>query len=151
MFCAHVQKILDEMAALKDRFNNPAPKRASRSLVIGGTYGVSSDLLPSVASQFKKSHPNVQVTVRARASSNIQEQILAGKIEIGVIARWPTHSRLQAEPFSTRRLAPCWRRNPSLCRKSRCDPFRAGKHTVGSARRFTIARHGGNYFARARL
>ncbi len=69
--------------------------------ILGGTYGPSAVLLPSVMAAFKKSRPKVQIGLVTGSSRSIERKVIAGEIEIGVISNVSASPRLVSEPYGT--------------------------------------------------
>src|ERR1044071_6930488 len=57
----YIQPILEQLEKIEQRFSKESRKTKSAELLIGGTYEVSSTVLPSLIALFKKQHANVQV------------------------------------------------------------------------------------------
>lgn len=102
-FLKYVRKIVYDLDALKIRFNHTSRTRA-RLLAVGGTYALASELLPLLLSEFKKTHPFVNVVLRTRSSFAIHAEILRGDIDVGLVARIPRSKHFEVQPYSTHRL-----------------------------------------------
>lgn len=94
---ADLREILQRIERLGRRFNRPAPDGGL--LAIGGSHAPSAALIPSLLGRFKQTHPNTQIIFRTKSSRGIEELVLQGEIEIGVVTN-PSKTRLL-------RLLPC--------------------------------------------
>ncbi len=98
-FIRDVEPILAQLEKLNQHYLNGSSKIKSGRLKIGGTYGPSSRILPSLLAVFKKKFPHVDVNLRSNSNGAIHNSILNGELEIAVTSRMPHSSLLYAEPY----------------------------------------------------
>lgn len=118
-FFQDIEPILAQLEKINHRYLNGSAQKQNGPLKVGGTYGPTSRILPSLLTVFKKTHPNVDVTLRANSGSIIHQQILHGDLEIGVCSRAPSpSSMLYSEPYIPLKLvAFCAKNHPVAKRK----------------------------------
>jgi len=102
----HAQKILRELAALRNNLSKAALKVDLKSLAVGGTYSAASNLLPALLREIQKIRPQLQVTLCASSSADIENRILKGTIEIGLISKVSALGRVTVEHYCTHTLIP---------------------------------------------
>ena len=61
----YVKRILKQHEKVKRRLSAATASNKAQSLTIGGSYSPSAVLLPSLMARFKKSHPQVELKLRA--------------------------------------------------------------------------------------
>ena len=61
----YVKRILKQHEKVKRRLSAATASNKAPSLTIGGSYSPSAVLLPSLMARFKKSHPQVELKLRA--------------------------------------------------------------------------------------
>jgi DNA-binding transcriptional LysR family regulator len=103
-FLTRIDPILTQIKNLEARYLNGSGKQDAGPLRIGGTYGPSANILPSLLAVYKKSHPDVAVTLRSNSNSIIHSLVLKGELEVAVCSRPPRCEELHAEPYVTLKL-----------------------------------------------
>jgi DNA-binding transcriptional LysR family regulator len=103
-FLTRINPILAQIKNLEARYLNGSGKRDAGPLQVGGTYGPSSNILPSLLADYKKSHPDVAVTLRSNSNGVIHNLVLSGELEVAVCSRPPQSGDLHAEPYVTLKL-----------------------------------------------
>jgi DNA-binding transcriptional LysR family regulator len=98
-FQTDVGDILIRIDKLMQKFGAAESRTKLSSLIIGGSHAVSVSILLSIIAAFKKSHPQVRVTVRTGSSPRIERFILNSKVEIGVITNPSKSADLEVEPY----------------------------------------------------
>ncbi|MBI4527601.1 MAG: hypothetical protein HY695_27715, partial [Deltaproteobacteria bacterium] len=98
-FVRHVNVFLAETPFLKKRTNDGSVAQRSKPLIVGASYGLSSPLLPSLLALFKKSHPDVRVTLRTHSTRHLEQLIVKRRIDLAVIPRAPVSAHIMAEPY----------------------------------------------------
>lgn len=82
-------------------------------LAVGSSTTISLYVLPPVLSAYLRKHPNVQIQVLNRNSSNIQKALLDHDIDVGIIESLTQLNTLTYTPFITDQvLAVCSRNSP---------------------------------------
>lgn len=74
------------------------------SIHIGSSITIGTYLLPTILSDFKKLHPEINLTVSIRNSQQIQQGLLNNEFDLGLVEDQVTHEQLQAIPFHSDRL-----------------------------------------------
>lgn len=104
-FLAEVLPVLHRWEELHQKFKNPRTGDISGSLEIGGSYGFSSELLPSVIADFQKRYPQVQVTLRTGNYSAIEQLVLKGNVEVALVTLPQSSPWLAMEPYGREKVA----------------------------------------------
>jgi DNA-binding transcriptional LysR family regulator len=103
-FLTHINPLMKQLEKINERFVKAAAAKTSGVLRIGGTYGPSSGILPSLVADFKKTHPNVRVTLRSHSASVIDKMLVQGSLELAVISTKPQSDEFLAEIFLPQKL-----------------------------------------------
>jgi DNA-binding transcriptional LysR family regulator len=83
----------------KSRENQP------EILNVGGSYGLSMGLLPSLLADFQKQHPHVQLCLRTGHRPALEQLVLKGDVDIAVMLIAGNYSSsLVVEPFGVEKL-----------------------------------------------
>jgi DNA-binding transcriptional LysR family regulator len=98
-FLMQIDPILAQLKNLEERYLKNSRQTRVVPLRVGGTYVVSSGILPSLLGVFKKSCPNVEVVLRSNKTSALEQMILKSELEIAVSSLLPCSSELAAEPY----------------------------------------------------
>ncbi len=89
------------------------------SVRIGGGATAVSFLLPGAIAAFQADYPGVLFQLKEAGSSEIADQVLSGRLELGVVTL-PVHARdLHQQPLMTDRIVLVARRDHPLSSKSR--------------------------------
>src|SRR5262249_4470186 len=109
---------LVQLEKINQRYSNGSAQKRSGPLMVGGTYGPASRILPSLLAVFRKAHPNVEVNLRSNSGSILCQKILHGDLEIAVCARAPSpSSMLYSEPFVPMKLVGFVSKKDPIARK----------------------------------
>ena len=103
-FQTDVRDILLRIDTLREKFVDTEFRARSSSVIIGGSHAVSVSILLSIIAAFKKSHPQVRVTLRTGSSPRIERFILNSEIEIGVVTNPSGSAALSVEPYRKERV-----------------------------------------------
>ncbi|QHV96730.1 LysR family transcriptional regulator [Spirosoma endbachense] len=91
-------------------------------LAVGSSTTISLYVLPPVLSAYLRQHPNMQIQVLNRNSSNIQKALLDHEIDVGIVETLTQVNTLTYTPFITDQvLAVCSRNSPLRNRTLRID------------------------------
>jgi LysR family transcriptional regulator, low CO2-responsive transcriptional regulator len=104
LFLSRISPILEQVAQIKSAFSQQKVGAEIGHLKIGGTFGSSSLLLPSLAARFKKTHSEIEIELRTRSAQRLEPLLLSGHVEIAVSTHRPHHSELAWEPFRRERM-----------------------------------------------
>jgi LysR family transcriptional regulator, transcriptional activator of the cysJI operon len=116
-FLRDIEPILTQLEKINHRYLNGSAKKPSGSLRVGGTYGPASRILPSLLTVFKKTHPEVDVTLRANSNRVIHNLILNGTLELGVCSRAPRFPELCSEPYVSLKMVAFAAPNDALAKR----------------------------------
>lgn len=78
-YATHILGLFDEMETEIKNYDAAGVLRVGASITIGNY------LLPSYCLAFRKSHPHMQVQVRIDNSDTVEQQVLANKLDLGLI------------------------------------------------------------------
>lgn len=99
-FLTDIEPLLEGLERFDKEFRRRSEGEQLESLSIAGTYGLSASLLPSLAADFQKIHPHMQISLRTGDQLAIEQFVLEGKVEIAVITSPRTRSAaLSTEPY----------------------------------------------------
>ena len=87
--CSGAREILLRMRALEAHFRGSAP--GAESFAVGGCHALSASVLPTLLARYKRNHPGVKVSLTTKSSAVIEQLVIDGKIDVGIITN-PTHS-----------------------------------------------------------
>jgi DNA-binding transcriptional LysR family regulator len=99
VFLSRAHKVMRAVAALKTCANGATPTRATTRFAVGGTYALAAVLLPRLLAEFKKTHPVPHIVLRTGPSYSINDEVLRGGIEVGLVHNAPRSKRLNCEPY----------------------------------------------------
>jgi len=112
--------LVDELGKI---FANGSKDSEVDSLVIGGTYGPSALLLPSLMATFQRNYPRVELILRSTNRPHMERLVLSSEVDIALVTGRPTSSNLIVEPY----------------RKEKLVAFVARNHAVASKRELSLA------------
>lgn len=90
-FLKDVERILLQVDRLKEKFGSSPARQRAKSFTVGGSFGPSASLLPSLLAVFKETHPQVELTLQTDTSHAVERLVLNAEVEIAVITN-PSHS-----------------------------------------------------------
>ena len=93
-FLRGVKKILKGYDALIQTMSTSRSPTKIETLTVGGSYGPSAELLPSLMARFRKSHPGVQLRLRTADRLVIERMILNGDVGLAVLNNPPPNRHL---------------------------------------------------------
>jgi len=97
------QEIMALAGAAEERIQELAGMGAGR-LRLGASFPIGVYILPGVLAAFRKSYPAVDVPLSISTSEEIGEEVLANKLDIGLVSGEVHDGRLQATQFMTDEL-----------------------------------------------
>lgn len=117
-FLARAKAILGEIEA--SRRELVALQSLERGqIVLGAPPMVAGHLLPAVLDEFLTRHPGVQVTVIQAGSEEIGTRVLAGELDLGLVADWRTPDGLAVQLLQLHAMVACVSANSRLAAKRR--------------------------------
>jgi DNA-binding transcriptional LysR family regulator len=96
-FLKHVEPILEQFQILEERFSKNSHSKRAAPLRVGGTYALSSSILPSLLAVFKRRHPEVEVVLRSNTGVILEQMILKGQLDLVLTSVLPRSPELTAE------------------------------------------------------
>jgi DNA-binding transcriptional LysR family regulator len=86
-FLAAIQPILEQLTAIKAEFSPGACESAANSLVVGANNTLTDTLLPDILTDFKETHPDLDIVVRTADSRTLEAGVLDMGIDVALITR----------------------------------------------------------------
>jgi LysR family hydrogen peroxide-inducible transcriptional activator len=86
-------------------------------LTVGAIPTIAPYLLPAALRQFEKRHQGVEVTIHEDVTRNLIGALVAGEVDLAVMALPMDDERLEVEPLFSERLLLALPRGHRLCRK----------------------------------
>jgi DNA-binding transcriptional LysR family regulator len=114
-----VEAILAQVERLTRKYASPQADPKAMPLYLGGSYGPSVSLLPSLMTRFKKVHSSVELYLRTGTSAEIQDLVLSSEIELALITN----------PYPSPILS------MDLCRRETVVAFAAANHPLAKRKR----------------
>jgi DNA-binding transcriptional LysR family regulator len=96
-FLKHIEPLLAQLQSIEARFSNDSKSQQATPLRVGGTYGLSACILPSLLTIFKKRYPDVEIVLRSNEAGILETMILKDQLEIGLTSILPHAPELTAE------------------------------------------------------
>lgn len=120
LFYQTAKDIIDRYEQLKNQLNIMKPSASDR-INIAAIFSVGMHALPSYVKRFMVWHPKVNVHIEYFSSKRIYELVLAGEVDIGIVAVPKQDKRLDIYDFQEEPLVlVCSTKHP-LADKSRID------------------------------
>jgi LysR family transcriptional regulator, transcriptional activator of the cysJI operon len=117
LFLTKLIPILTQLDQLKRAFANESTVSQADSLVIGGTYGPSALLLPSVTGVFKRRYPRVELELRSAHRPYVERLVLSSDVDIALVTGRPSSANLVVEAYRKEKLLVFVARNHPLASK----------------------------------
>ena len=92
------QEVMALVGAAEQRIHDLTGLRAGK-LRVGASFPIGLYILPGVLAAFRKRYPAVEVRLAISTSENIERQVLANKLDIGLISREVHHPKLSTRQF----------------------------------------------------
>ena len=105
LFLTKAVSILEQWEEFHQNFKSPATAEICPSLAVGGSYGLSSEFLPSVMADFQKKYPQVQVALRTGNHTAIEQLVMKGDVEVALITFPQSSPWLVMEPYRREKVA----------------------------------------------
>ena len=117
LFLSKITPILGQVDELNRSFDSKLPAPQAESLAVGGTHSTSAFLLPSLLAVFKKSRPEVGLTLRTGGRDAVERLVLTSEVELALVTGYPRFPQLDAERYRRERLVVFAAKNHPLARK----------------------------------
>lgn len=98
----YARHILDTFSELERDLHNPDGLRLLR---VGCSITIGTRLLPGLVTQYKKLHPDIEVEACICPSERVEQQLLSGALDVGLIEGRRTSDELVSRSFMRDRLA----------------------------------------------
>ena len=110
---------LFQLEQITEKYFKKSPKHlASEQLVVGGGSGVTANLLPSLVAKLIERRPGARIRlVTARRDGEIEDQVVKGLVDIGVVANPVFYAAVRTEPFRREEFVVFAAANHPLSRK----------------------------------
>lgn len=95
---AFAERVIDSYLALNQAFTSNNDSMQG-SLNLGASTTIAQYLLPKILSNFKQHYPNIKITLRGDNSQEINNKIIARKLDFGMVEDNQTHPSLHYQPF----------------------------------------------------
>ena len=96
-FLKHIEPVLAQLHVIEERFSNNSKSKKASPLRVGGTYALSSSILPSLLAVFKRRYPEVEVVLRSNTGVILEQMILKGQLDLVLTSVLPRSPELTAE------------------------------------------------------
>ncbi|MEJ2471177.1 MAG: LysR family transcriptional regulator [Desulfuromonadales bacterium] len=106
VFLRHATKVLADIAVAETEMNE-LKELASGEVRVGIPPMMSSYYFPRIIRDFHAQYPRLQLTVTGEGAGHIQRQIMAGEIDLGVIAGGHVPEGLAARCFLREEIVAC--------------------------------------------
>ena len=116
-FLRNANALLAPLEDLKQNLSESRPGIKANCLAIGGSHGSSALFLPKLLFAFRKTHPQVAVTLRTNQTRVLEQLILSSQLELAVVSRQPRSPSLAAEPCREEKFVAFCRPNHPLSKK----------------------------------
>jgi len=112
LFCAACKDIIDRYEKLKSQINS-LQKSSVNKITVAAIFSIGMHVLNDYVKQFMIRSPDVKVQVEYSSADKIYEQVLAGEIDIGLVAIPKRDRRLEVYNFQNEPLVlVCSLKNP---------------------------------------
>jgi DNA-binding transcriptional LysR family regulator len=86
-FLAAIQPILGQLTAIKAEFSSGQNEPAANTLIVGANNTLTDTLLPDLLTDFKETHPDVDIVVRTADSRTLELGVLDSGIEVALLTK----------------------------------------------------------------
>lgn len=117
----HTQNIAEAYAALE---NDMAQLSSSLggSIRIGASTTLAQYVLPAILARFKAAHPSVHFSFATGNSEQVEQQLIQGALDIGVVEGKSHHPQIIYEPFAKDEIVLVTRTSSALAQKTMIKP-----------------------------
>lgn len=99
-----VRPILTQFDAAESKYSIATHAEKSKPVRVGASHGPGTLALPSLISSYMRLHPSVEIDLKVRNSSDMQDCVINGELDLAVITNPAPTASLEMEPFKTFRL-----------------------------------------------
>lgn len=129
----HARRILHQMAVMRGELGEHARGLRSTVRLLANT-AASAELLPSRLAGWMAAHPQVDLDLSERQSTEIARSVAAGFADLGILSDAAAHDGLALRPFAEDRLVVVCAQDDDLTHAGQvCLADIAGRHFVGLA------------------
>lgn len=101
-----IEPVLSHLARVEEKYFRPnrGDQRSAR-LFVGGGSGVAVSLLPMLIAKLAQSHAGAWIRlVESKKEGDIEDRIVKGLVDVGVVTNPIRHETLEVEPFRSEKL-----------------------------------------------
>ena len=118
-FRRDIEPILVHFGKLRGKYTSPDPRQKGDFLTLGGSLGPSTYLLPRLMSDFSRRYPDAQLQFFTGPSHEIEDRVVNGQVDIGVVAEPFPSPMLNMEPYRKEKVVAFVSSQHSLSRHSK--------------------------------
>jgi DNA-binding transcriptional LysR family regulator len=119
LFLKQAPSIISRIEGLRAKIHSQTSEPVQSALTVGGSLAASAKVLPQLMAEFKKSHENVRLKLQAREGLLLDEMVLSGEVDVGLVHHKPMSRQLAAELYSNDSLVACVGAKHPLAKKRR--------------------------------
>lgn len=123
IFLLDAELILLQVEKLIGKFSSNLTERKAEFLTVGGSRNPSTSFVPTLLGVFKKTHPEVEITLRTDTSLAIEHLVLNSEVDIAVVTNPSKSPPLICEP----------------CRQEQVVIFASRRHPLAKREKLTLA------------
>jgi DNA-binding transcriptional LysR family regulator len=101
---ADVAPVLDRLDEVERKYGKRAGKTHKATFIVGGSRGPSMRLLPPIVDAFGELHPELEVALRTGTSTDIEEKVVGGLMDVAVVSRPSNSPAIVRRAFRTEEL-----------------------------------------------
>jgi DNA-binding transcriptional LysR family regulator len=141
-FFHYIEPIIEQLEKIEQRYHGHSrTNRKVRTLHLGGSYGPSSEIIPTLIAVFKKTHPDLNFSLRTTGSSELQAMVQKGELEVVIVSQSANSAILHSEPFVPMKITAFTVKKHPLAKKPKVSItelanspliIRGGKHHPGT-------------------
>lgn len=123
IFLLDAEPILLRVEKLIRKFSSNLTERKAEFLTVGSSRNLSTSFVPTLLGGFKKTHPEVEITLRTDTSPAVKRLVLNSEVDIAVVTNPSRSPSLICEP----------------CRQEQVVIFASRRHPLGKREKLTLA------------
>ena len=104
LFLKQAEALVFDAERLKEKFSGSPHSDSCGALTVGGSYNPSATFLPAVLALFKRTHPQVRLSLKTEPKRVIERMVLNGDLEIAAINNPTPSADLVMELFRREKL-----------------------------------------------
>jgi len=100
----HSKSILNKIEEIKGELNVLSEQKLCGKITLGTGVTIGEGIMPKLLGDFKQKYPQVEITLRILDTSEITNQLLTHKLDMGIVGAEVNHKDLTIEKFTSDRL-----------------------------------------------